>query len=208
MREVLDPHAILERMGVPPDAFSGQVAFITGAAQGIGEAVARLLASRGARVAIVDQAPFGQQIAAEICSAGGVGTFHRCDVADEVAFVDVIDVVEATHGPIDVLINGAVVLRTAPLAELSLADWDRAVSVNARAAFVSIQRVLPGMVARRRGAIVNLVSLETVPHGAVQGPSKAALRSLTLTVASELKPGDGVSAFCVLPGVEIGRAHV
>jgi NAD(P)-dependent dehydrogenase (short-subunit alcohol dehydrogenase family)/class 3 adenylate cyclase len=192
---------ILEALRVVPDAFADRTALVIGGARGIGEATARVLASCGARVAVLDVVDAGDRVATEIGAAGGEACFVRCDVGHPAELEAAIEAAEAALGPIDVVLHSAAHVRLAPIAELSNDDWDRVHAVNARAAFVAMRRVLPGMLARRRGTVLSLVSLETVPQGTVFNSAKAALRSLMQTAAREIPPDAGVAVFCVLPGV-------
>src|SRR5437763_180650 len=143
--------AILEAMGVARGAFAGQVALITGAARGIGEATARQLAGLGARVAIVDILDAGERVAAEICASGGDALFLRCDIAEVAQLESALDEATAALGPIDLLMNNAARVHIAPLAETAVEEWDRVLAVNLRAPFVAMRRLLPGMAVRRRG---------------------------------------------------------
>src|SRR5689334_12156552 len=94
-------------MGVAADAFRGRCALVTGAAQGIGEGVARLLAALGARVAVVDRLAAGEDVAGGIRAAGGGARFFSCDVGDAVAFEAALDAAEGELGPVDILVNNA-----------------------------------------------------------------------------------------------------
>src|SRR5262245_34955700 len=111
-------------MGIGPAAFAGRCALVTGAAQGIGEGIARLLAARGARVALVDRLPGGENAAAAIRAAGCDARFFHCDIVDAAAFEAALDAAEAALGPIDILVNNAAHVAFGIVPEISLDEWD------------------------------------------------------------------------------------
>jgi len=179
--------------------FSGKTAWVTGAASGIGRAIARELAGQGARVAVIDlDANGATRVAGEI---GGVAI--RCDVADEESVARAAHELEKQPGPPDMLVNAAGISHAEPVAAHSTASWRRVLDVNLSGPFFMTRAVLPGMMARGYGRIVNITSASGVRVGAglaAYGSSKAGLIALTKAVANEAA-AYGVTANAVAPGL-------
>jgi NAD(P)-dependent dehydrogenase (short-subunit alcohol dehydrogenase family) len=120
---------------------SGKVALVTGGASGIGAGIARVLASRGVRVAIGDlDARSAAAVAAGL--AGGSGLGLRLDVTDRASASAAVNQVEELLGPVDVLVNNAGVSSVAPFLDITDQDWDRLMNVNLRGVLIVTQRVL------------------------------------------------------------------
>lgn len=177
---------------------AGRVAIVTGAGRGIGAAIAAELAARGARVAALE---------ADAGLAAETGAI-LCDVADRVAVDAVCARVEAELGPVDILVNNAGISpkhegRAAPVQEMDPAEWDRVLAVNLTGAWNLIRRLSPGMVARRRGWIVNQSSIAGKAYTPIvachYAATKAALIGLTRHLAGELGPY-GITVNAVAPG--------
>jgi 3-oxoacyl-[acyl-carrier protein] reductase len=177
------------------DAFApltGQVAVVTGAARGIGEAIARRLARMGAAVVLTarDQARLAQ-VKEEIEQHGGKAFALPCDLTDESAIRAMGQQVGKEHGRCDILVNnaGIGVLRK-PLIDLPVEEWDRMMDTNLRAPYLLIRAFGPMMIAARSGHIVNISSLagkNILPEGAAYSASKWGLNGLTYSVAEELR---------------------
>ncbi len=185
-----------------PD-FSGRLALVTGGASGIGRATCLLLARRGARVGIVDvDREGGEAAASEIAAESGAAVFLAADVSRTEACERVVEEVERELGSIDVLVNAAGVIHRGSVLETSDEDWERLMAVNVGAAFRMARVVLPGMIGRGRGAIVNVASgwgLVGGPRAAAYCASKGAVVQLTRALAIDHGP-DGVRVTCVCPG--------
>ena len=187
--------------------FEGLVAFVTGAASGIGRATALRLAREGARVAVVDVDREGAaRVAEEVRALGTLAAPVLCDVADSGAVTDAVHAAERALGPIDVLANVAGIGDTASiegLEAISEERWDRVLAVNLRGPFLLCRALLPGMVARGHGAIVNVSSLAGRSKSANGGPaytaSKAGLLGLTRHLAFDYGPR-GVRTNAICPG--------
>jgi 3alpha(or 20beta)-hydroxysteroid dehydrogenase len=178
----------------------GKVAIITGGARGMGAATSRLFAAEGARVAIADLLDdAGASLAAEI---GPNARFYRHDVTDEAAWSRLATKVEDDFGPVDVLVNNAGVLLFRSLLETSLEDYERVLRVNLVGEFLGIKAVAPRMVARGKGAIVNISSVDGMKGAnglAAYCSSKWGVRGLTRVAAMELGH-KGVRVNSVHPG--------
>lgn len=184
----------------------GRVALVTGAAgEGIGQAVARRLARDGAAVVITDShARRTAEVAAKLAVEHGDRILGLpLDVADRARVVEVIAETERRLGPIDILVNNAAENVLGPVSRYRLEDWDRVIEVDLGACFHLIRRVLPRMIERRRGSIVNVTSVAAFIGNEREGPyaaAKAALHSLTRSVAVEGGP-HGVRCNAVAPGI-------
>jgi len=182
--------------------FTERVAIVTGAAQGIGFATARRLASEGARVAVVDlDADRSRAAAGEITAAGGVATGYACDVTDGGAVAAMVDAVVADHGRLDILVNNAGITRDNLLFKMSAAEWDAVLTTNLTSMFHCCQAAQKHMVAARYGKIVNLSSRSALGNrGQVNyAAAKAGVQGLTATLAIELGPFN-INVNAVAPG--------
>jgi 3-oxoacyl-[acyl-carrier protein] reductase len=191
-------------MAGAPQTHAGRVALVTGGGRGIGAAVAAELAARGARVAVLCRDAGA--------AAGAVraydGHAEPCDVADRAAVDEACRKVEAALGPVDILVNNAGISpkrdgKPVPVWEMDGADWDRVVAVNLTGCFNLARRLTPGMVARKRGWLVNMASVSgrvwTPLVGGHYTATKTALVGLTRHWAGELGP-HGVRVNAVAPG--------
>ncbi len=165
----------------------GKVAIITGGARGMGAATSRLFAAEGAKVAITDVLEEdGAQLAAEL---GGAARFYRHDVTSEQGWADLVRAVEADLGPVDILVNNAGILLFRTLLDTTLAEYERVLKVNLTGEFLGIKAVAPGMIARGKGAIVNISSVDGMKGAnglAAYSSSKWGVRGLTRVAALEL----------------------
>src|SRR5919112_146240 len=181
----------------------GKVALVTGAAQGIGRAIADGLAREGARIVVVDLRQ-AEETAASF--PDGVGITADVSSEDDVARM-AAEAVEAC-GSIDVLVNNAGLyasLAMRPFTEIPLEEWRRVMDVNVASMFLACRAVVPVMRKRGRGKIVNISSgtpFRGVPFLLHYVTSKGAIVALTRALAKELG-GDGVHVNCVEPGFTI-----
>ena len=180
-------------------SLQGTVVVITGASRGIGRALAVGFAAEGATVVAAARTQRLGEGSAEgsleetvrqITDAGGKAIAAQCDVADEAQVKALVDRTLAEAGPIDVLINNAGILLSGLLTEIDTAAWDQAMAVNVRGPFLTCKYVLPGMIERRKGNIINITSraagrddVNRLPYAA----TKAALERLTLNLAMDMK---------------------
>jgi NAD(P)-dependent dehydrogenase (short-subunit alcohol dehydrogenase family) len=181
----------------------GQVALVTGSAMGIGKAIAQLFAQEGAAVIAADiQEVGGKATCEEIRKAGGRCLFRRADVSVEREVEELVAAGRKEFGGISVLANVAGISHESPAHLLDLADWDRILKVNLTSMFLCAKHVLPGMLAARRGAIVNMASVQglfgfpSFPHYAA---SKGGIIALTRQLAREYA-GQGIRVNCIAPG--------
>ena len=176
----------------PAAPLSKQVAVVTGAARGIGEAIALRLARMGAAVVLTarDQARL-EEVKAAIEELGGKAMALPCDLTDETAVAVFGERVGREFGRCDILVNnaGVAVLRK-PLVDLPVNEWDQMMQTNLRAPYLMIRSLAPLMIAARYGHIINISSLagkNVLPEGAAYSASKWGLNGLTYSVAEELR---------------------
>jgi NAD(P)-dependent dehydrogenase (short-subunit alcohol dehydrogenase family) len=181
----------------------GDLAVITGAAQGLGRAIALRLARAGARLALWDVLDDGLSETRQECLALGVDvSIHHVDVSDEAVVASACSEVLATHGAPFALVSNAGIYPRATLLDTTPALWRRVLDVNLFGTFICGRAFAPAMLAVGRGAIVNVASgaaLKGTPRGAAYAASKAAIVSLTKTMALEFAPTLRVN--CLLPGL-------
>ena len=185
--------------------FKGRHILVTGASTGIGRATAAMLARRGARVSLVarSEATLAQAVA-DIRSAGGTAAFGVADVADKAALLSVIDTAEGAFGPIEGLFaNAGTGGAFASFADYDDDVFDTVMTTNLTSAFWAMKRVLPGMIARKRGAILVTGSLAS-ERGMAGNPayvaSKHGLLGLARAAAMDVA-AHNVRVNALLPGL-------
>ncbi len=173
-------------------ALDSQIALVTGAARGVGEAIARKLASLGAHVLLVarDAERLGA-VRQEIQKAAGQATVLPCDLTDTSAVTHLGEQVARDFRRCDILVNNAgISLPSQPLHQVAPEDWDRRFNTNLRGPYLMIRALAPLMIAARSGHIINISSLagrNPLPNGAAYSASKWGLNGLTYSIAEELR---------------------
>jgi len=198
----------------------GRVAFVTGASRGIGKAIAVLFAAEGAKVALVartlkegDHAAGLEgslsSTAEEIQKAGGTGLIVQADLSLEEQCEQAVQETREALGPIDILVNDAALNYYIPIKDYPTSRWMRAFAVNVHAPFILTKLVLPDMIAKGSGAIINISSSAAIgpgraPYtgsgggGTMYGITKAALERFTQGLAQEVY-ANGVTIACLAP---------
>ena len=196
----------------------GKCVIVTGASRGIGKAISTLFASEGAKVVCAARTleegghVFGGSInetVSEIRKAGGTAVAVQTDVSSEKSCENLVNTARKEFGPVDVLVNNAALSYFIPIKEYPVQRWVRAFSVNVHGPFMLAQKVLPDMIERGQGAIVNVSSGAAIgpgrgPYkapgtgGTMYGATKAALERFTQGLAQEVYQY-GISVTCLSP---------
>jgi 3-oxoacyl-[acyl-carrier protein] reductase len=182
----------------------GRTALVTGASQGIGEAVARLLAARGARVVLAARSLDRlEALAAEIAAAGGAARALALDVAQPESVAGQLEQLPEEFAAIDVLVNNAGITADNLLARMSLADWERVLRTNLTGAFALSRELVRGMMRRRWGRIISISSVVGLMGNAGQAnyaAAKAGLIGFSKALARELG-SRSITVNVVAPGL-------
>ena len=183
--------------------FDGKTVVVTGGGGGIGGATSRRFASEGAKVAVCDlNLEAAEKVAEAIRADGGQAQAFRCDITDRASVDSAVADVEARLGPIDVLVNNAGWDIFKPFTKTEFSDWDKLIAINLVGALNMHHAVLPGMVARKAGRIVNIAS-DAARVGssgeAVYAACKGGLVSFSKTIARE-HSRHGITVNVVCPG--------
>ena len=180
-----------------------KIALVTGAARGIGQAIAWQLASQGADLALCDvQAEWLEDTAAQAKALGRRVESYALDVVNAAAVTEIVARIVADFGRLDVLVNNAGITRDTLLVRMTEEDWDAVLDINLKGAFLVTKAVAKQMMKQRSGAIVNIASVVGLTGNAGQAnytASKAGLMALTKTAAKELG-GRNIRVNAVAPG--------
>lgn len=190
-------------MTAEPFDLDGQTALVTGAAQGLGLAIARALLDAGAKVMLTDVSEEIVSVAAELDAGRGRAIGHIFDVRDEPGWEAALDRLEADFGgPIDILVNNAAKTVASSIWEMDLAEWDEVLAINLKGMFIGSRAAGRRMRDRKSGRIINLSSLAGQRGGLVGGAhysaSKGGILALTKCFALELA-AHGVSVNAIAP---------
>ena len=169
----------------------GKTAIVTGASRGIGLAIARALAREGARLGLLSRSK---------PSVGG--EFVSCDLSDLDKITGAVQQLVDRLGTVDFLINNAGIFLEKPVPEIQLADWERSLRVNVTAPFLLTREILPQMISRKQGRIINIASTSSSQgylHQSAYCASKHALLGFARSLAMEVKP-HGIHVYNLCPG--------
>jgi 3-oxoacyl-[acyl-carrier protein] reductase len=189
-------------------SLDGKVAIVTGAGQGLGETIARTLATAGAQVVVDDLNPDrAERVAGKIRSAGGQALAIAADVSSKFQCVKLVEAARAEWGRLDILVNNAGIEPVAPILKLDEWDWDRCIDVNLKGTFLMSQlcgRVMAEENQERGGVIVNISSVAGVEsplmNRAAYCASKAGIVGFARECAREFAPY-GIRVNTIVPGV-------
>ncbi|NIS03375.1 MAG: SDR family NAD(P)-dependent oxidoreductase [Gemmatimonadetes bacterium] len=189
-----------------------KVAIVTGASRGLGPYVARALAAEGMRLVVAARsADQLDGVAARLRENGAEAIAVATDVTDSEALERMLATANESFGPADLLVNNAGTVTLCPFGQIGITDIERVVRLNLVSAMILTRLVLPGMLERRRGHVVNMSSLAGIfgpPYDAVYGATKAALVGFTESLRDECR-ASGVSASVICPSFveEAGIYH-
>ncbi|MDH4138878.1 MAG: SDR family oxidoreductase [Anaerolineae bacterium] len=183
--------------------FAGKVALVTGAARGIGEAIALTLAREGADVVVTDVDLEGaQRVAQEIEGLGRKAKAIQADVSQREAVQGLVSEAVSVFGQIDILVNNAGIIRRGTFVDHSPQDWEKVLSVNLGGTFNCTQEVVPLMIQQGGGKIINISSVAgkmgDLASAPSYGTSKGAINTFTKSLARELAPY-GINVNAVAP---------
>ena len=183
---------------------TGKTALITGAARGIGKAIALRFAAEGANIAFTDLVidENGKATEAEIASLGVKAKGYASNAADFAQSEEVVKQVKEDFGSIDILVNNAGITKDGLMLRMTEAQWDAVIGVNLKSAFNFIHACVPVMMRQRGGSIINMASVVGVHGNAGQAnyaASKAGMIALAKSVAQEMGP-KGIRANAIAPG--------
>ena len=178
-------------------------ALVTGSTEGIGRAIAFALGRAGYKVGVCARTSSKvDTLLKELATAGITAAGRACDVGDPGQVAALVAHVTEQLGPVDVLVNNAGIGVLKPFAELSLADWDAVMATNLRSLYLVTSAVLPGMRARKQGAVVNISSLagkRGFPGGTAYSASKHAVMGFSESLMLEVRK-EGVRVVAICPG--------
>jgi 3-oxoacyl-[acyl-carrier protein] reductase len=182
---------------------SGQVAIVTGASRGIGQAIANTFRQAGAKLALVARTPGPlREVSLSLGDAGDVLALPA-DVAVEAEVNEVVRRTTEAFGRVDILVNNAGLISAGPVTQITPEDWARVIGANLTGAYLFSRAVAPLMMARKHGRIINIASISGQTGGVAGGvhyaSSKGGMIAMTKTLARDLAPY-GITVNAIAPG--------
>lgn len=181
------------------------VTIVTGASSGIGAATAKRLAASGARIVLAARNEDKlKALVSDITEAGGTATYRVTDVTDPDDLKALVGLAEETYGPVHILVNNAGLMLFSEWKDTAVDDWDRMIDTNLRGYLHAIAAVLPSMLERKSGRILNMSSVAGIHVGegaGVYGATKFFIRGITESLRQEVGVESGIRVSMVSPGV-------
>jgi 3-oxoacyl-[acyl-carrier protein] reductase len=185
------------------EQLAGKVAIVTGASRGIGRAISVALAQQGATIVLAARSIQQLQITAEqVTKTGGTAHIIHVELTEEKSIRNLVQVTGEKLGRLDILVNNAGVTHSAPLEQTLTEDWDRCISINARAPFILCREALPFLKKSPSAYIINIASVVGIkgyPLQSAYTASKHALRGMAMSLAEELR-GSNIRVHVLCPG--------
>jgi len=191
---------ILNQLGLKENSMQGEVVLLTGGARGIGAATAEVLHYLGATVVIADISVSGDAHVQHLRKKGGDFYFYQTDMSDLLSIDQLVAFCTNQFGKVDAIVSAAARLKVGSVMDLPIDSWDDSYSTNMRGPAYLIKSLIPGMLKRKHGAILPLISLEGLPYMGSYSAQKMGLRSLVVTLGREIPSGSGVSCMALVPG--------
>ena len=183
--------------------FKDNTVIVTGGGKGIGQAIARRFAEEGAKVAIWEADELaGEETTQEILANGHEAHFLKCDITDEGSIQNALSGVSEKFGTPDILINNAGIANVGTATTTSVEDFDKVMEVNAKGMFLCLRNIVPTMMEKKSGVILNLASIASrlgIADRFAYSASKGAVLAMTLSVARDYVDY-GIRCNCVCPG--------
>ena len=180
----------------------GKVAVVTGAGSGIGAAIARLFAERGATVAAADRDPTtAGRVASDITGNGGTAMGYPCDVSDAADVAALFGSLEADHGRVDILVNNAGIAHVGTIEQTAPEDLDRLYRVNVVGVYLCARAAVPVMLRQGGGVILNMASVVShkgIPERFAYSMSKGAVHTMTMSIATDYVKKN-IRCNCIMP---------
>jgi 3-oxoacyl-[acyl-carrier protein] reductase len=190
---------------------AGKIALITGGSKNIGRSIASTMAGAGAVTIVLyrEDEKTARAFCTEIAKSGGKAGMYKADLADVSALKKVVKKIEKDFGGVDILVNNAAVRPSSKIAKITVDEWDRVLATNLRAPFFLSQAVLPGMIRRKWGRIINIGGVDAYwgkSQRAHNVSAKLGLVGLTRALANEVARF-GVTVNAVIPGTTDTYRH-
>lgn len=184
-------------------SLSNRVALVSGAAQGIGEGIAMVLARAGAEVVVCDiNAEGGEATADAIAELGRKSLFVQADISTPDAVTAMMDRVAAQFGRLDIVVNNAAVEYFGSIEDTSIEEWDHTQAVNLKGIFLMTKAALPMLRKSKSGVVINIASVHavaTIPDLGAYAATKGGIVAITKSLAQDLGR-EGIRAICISPG--------
>ena len=191
---------LLNKLGLAENEFRDVVIVVTGAGRGIGLQVARAFALLGGKVVIAELSEDGKRAEEQIRAEGGKAIYIQTDVSDSASVTRTSQATREQFGPVDILVNNAIRCPVASVMDMDESLWDQVIAVNLRGTFLTCKTFLPGMLSRKHGTIINMVSTDAMPGLSAYIASKQGIVGFSQSLDLEVNPA-GINVIPFGPGM-------